>query len=77
MECIGKLRINMKAFNQSNCTASVRNRATDKYGKVILCGQHAFVWSITIVLLTGSTMGTAIQMVKSARKEFKNILKRN
>ena len=47
----------MKTFNQSNCTASVRNRATDKHGReVILCGQHAFVWSITIILLPGSTM---------------------
>ena len=67
----------MKTFNQSNCVASVRNRATDKYGReVILCGQHAFTWSITIVLLTGSTMNFTYPNGKSARKEFKNILKR-
>lgn len=68
----------MKTYNQGNCTASVRNRATDKYGReVILCGQHAFVWSITIVLLTGSTMNFTYPDGKSARKEFKNILKKN
>ena len=68
----------MKTFNQSNCVASVRNRAIDKYGReVILCGQHAFTWSITIVLLTGSTMNFTYPNGKSARKEFKNILKKN
>ena len=68
----------MKTFNQSNCVSSVRNRATDKYGRdVILCGQHAFTWSITIVLLTGSTMNFTYPDGKSARKEFKNILKKN
>ena len=67
----------MKTFNQNNCTASVRNRATDKYGReIILCGQHAFVWSITIVLLTGSTMNFSYPNGKIAREEFKNILKR-
>ena len=68
----------MKTFNQSNCVASVRNRAIDKYGReVILCGQHAFTWSITIVLLTRSTMNFTYPNGKSARKEFKNILKKN
>ena len=67
----------MKTFNQDNCVSSVRNRATDKYGReVILCGQHAFTWSITIVLLTCSTMNFTYPDGKSARKEFKNILKR-
>ena len=62
----------MKTFNQSNCVASVRNRVTDKYGReIILCGQHAFTWSITIVYLTGKTINFPYSNGKIAREEFK------
>lgn len=68
----------MKTFNQSNCTASVRNKATDKYGRdIILCGQHAFTWSITIVYLTGKTINFPYENGKTAREEFKKLLRKN
>lgn len=67
----------MKTFNQSNCVASVRNRATDKYGRdIILCGQHAFTWSITIVYFTGKTINFPYPNGKIAREEFKQITKK-
>lgn len=65
----------MKTYNQSNCSASVRNRAVDKYGReVILCGQHAFSWSITVVCITGSTTNYQYPNGKIAREEFKKFI---
>lgn len=58
-------------YHKENCDCFVRDIMTDIYGrKIILSGQHAFEWSITIyskerIVRTDYTNG------KTARKEFK------
>ncbi len=57
-------------YHRENCDCSIREVIVDVYGRrVILSGQHAFEWSITIC--TRETMVTiTYPNGKEARKEF-------
>lgn len=57
-------------YHRENCDCLIREVIVDVYGrKVILNGQHAFEWSITIC--TRETMVTiTYPNGKEARKEF-------
>ena len=60
-----------KVYHRENCDRLIREIIVDIYGrKIILAGQHAFEWSITVV-----TRNNITQQVypngETARKQFK------
>lgn len=57
--------------DRENCDCSIREVIVDVYGrKIILSGQHAFEYSITVISITGRIVITDFKNGKEARKEF-------
>lgn len=66
----------MKNYHRENCESLIRETTIDKYGrKVILSGQHAFEWSISVVEYRKITI-TRYKNGSIARAEFKNLKKK-
>lgn len=60
-----------KVYHRENCDRVLRDIIVDIYGrKIILAGQHAFEWSITIVTRDRITK-QVYPNGEIARKEFK------
>nr|DAG91918.1 MAG TPA: hypothetical protein [Crassvirales sp.] len=58
-------------YHRENCDCSIREVIVDVYGrKIILSGQHAFEYSITVISITGRIVITDFKNGKEARKEF-------
>lgn len=58
-------------YHRENCDCFIREVIVDAYGRrVILSGQHAFEYSITIISITGRIAVTNFKNGKEARKEF-------
>ena len=57
-------------YHRENCDCSIREAIVDVYGrKIILSGQHAFEYSITVISITGRIVITDFKNGKEARKE--------
>lgn len=60
-----------KVYHRENCNCLIREIIVDIYGRnIILAGQHAFEWSITIVTRDKITK-RIYPNGETARKEFK------
>ena len=58
-------------YHRENCDRFTREVIVDVYGRrVILGGQHAFEYSITVISITGRIVVTNFKNGKEARKEF-------
>ena len=58
-------------YHRENCDCLIREAIVDVYGRtIILGGQHAFEYSITVVSITGKTVITNFKNGREARKEF-------
>lgn len=58
-------------YRRENCDCFIREVIVDVYGRrVILSGQHAFEYSITVISITGRIAATNFKNGKEARKEF-------
>lgn len=58
-------------YHRENCDCFIREIIVDVYGRrVVLGGQHAFEYSITVISITGRTVVTNFKNGKEARKEF-------
>lgn len=59
-------------YHRENCDCSIREVIVDVYGrKIILSGQHAFEYSITVISITGRIVITDFKNGKEARP-FRN-----
>lgn len=64
-------------YHWENCDCFIREVIVDVYGRrVILSGQHAFEYSITIISITGRIAVTNFKNGKEARKEFYKLKKK-
>lgn len=58
-------------YHKENCDCLIREIIVDNYGReIILSGQHAFQYSISIISITGKITTTNYRNGKEARKEF-------
>ena len=58
-------------FHRENSNRFIRETIVDIYGReVILSGQHAFEYSITVISITGKIVTTNFKNGREARKEF-------
>ena len=58
-------------YHKENCDCLIREIIVDNYGReIILGGQHAFQYSISIISITGKITTTNYRNGKGARKEF-------
>lgn len=58
-------------YHQENCDCFIREVIVDAYGRtIVLGGQHAFEYSITVISITGRIVVTDFKNGKEARKEF-------
>lgn len=58
-------------YHRENCDCFIREVIIDVYGRrIILGGQHAFEYSITVISITGRIVVTNFKNGKEARKEF-------
>ena len=58
-------------YHKENCDCLIREIIVDNYGReIILGGQHAFQYSISIISITGKITTTNYRNGKEARKEF-------
>ena len=58
-------------FHKENCETKVRAVIEDMFGNtIVLSGQHAFEWSIT-VCSNGTYIKTTYKNSKEARKQFR------
>lgn len=56
-------------YYQENCDCFIREVIVDVYGRrVVLGGQHAFEYSITVISITSRTVVTNFKNGKEARK---------
>lgn len=61
----------MSIYHKENCDCLIREIIVDNYGReIILGGQHAFQYSISIISITGKITTTNYRNGKEARKEF-------
>ena len=67
----------MRNYNKSNCTGCVRGQFIDIYERrITILGQHAFSYTIEIVLILGVSTYERYQNGKQARKRFNELRKR-
>ena len=58
-------------YHRENCECFIREVIVDAYGRtIVLGGQHAFEYSITVISITGRIVVTNFKNGKEARKEF-------
>lgn len=63
--------IRKHTYHKENCDCLIREIIVDNYGReIILGGQHAFQYSISIISITGKITTTNYRNGKEARKEF-------
>lgn len=66
----------MKTYHKENCDCLIRKVITDKYNRtIVLAGQHAFEWSITVLAFSVSYT-TMYKNGKEARKAFSEYKKK-
>lgn len=62
---------NIGNATEENCDTLIREIIVDVYGRtIVLGGQHAFEYSITVISITGRIVITNFKNSKEARKEF-------
>lgn len=67
----------MKNYRRANCTCSVRNFGVDKFGRtIVVTGQFAFEWSITIYNYRGEPTTTTYKDGARARAAFRELMKK-
>ena len=78
MEFIGlKYMARKYTYHRENCDCFIREIIIDIYGRtIVLGGQHAFEYSITIISITGKAVVTNFKNGREARKEFNNYKKK-
>ena len=58
-------------YHRENCDYLIREVIVDAYGRtIVLGGQHAFEYSITVISITGRIVTTNFKNGREARKEF-------
>lgn len=58
-------------YHRENCDCFIREVIVDVYGRtIVLGGQHAFEYSITVISITGRIVVTNFKNGKEARKEL-------
>ena len=64
-------------YHRENCDCFIREIIVDIYGRtIVLGGQHAFEYSITVISITDKTIVTNFNNGREARKEFNNYKKK-
>ena len=64
-------------YHRENCDCFIREIIVDIYGRtIVLGGQHAFEYSITVISITGKAVVTNFKNGREARKEFNNYKKK-
>lgn len=58
-------------YHRENCDCFIREVIVNVYREtIVLSGQHAFEYSITVISITGRIVVTNFKNGKEARKEF-------